>query len=376
MPFVTEYNTSLVFKKLIGVIPDDIREWKPYKKDIYFLNRLDKTNLLYFKKFCENPIENIDELYNPIEVKDKKEFVYEGAKPSYHKYESCERLHSNFVNFKIPEQIKDKGDEAIEEYRKWFKENQTLFRKKPDIFEMMLHAKYEIVTKIQEVDFRNSGNVYKEDLSLNEIDIRIDSLLKNAANYYKADKKRQGAIRRFQMATFLAFKEIEIKDNNTGYTDDELRTILKEYAYLFVQPTIFYLKEYFKTFYNNDIEINEKILQELNFKQCNKCFAEGYNEKSTYIDERNKKLVERFGDYKFTIEPAIFHFKNIEGTNKRAAFFYSRVFRCISTEFVSDDKGDYKLYDTEFINHQHKYVYGKTKIIQKNFRKLSCIDIT
>ena len=75
MPFVTEYNTSLVFKKLIGEIPDDIRNWEPYRKSIYFLNRLDKTNLLYFKKFCENPIDNIDSIYKAIEVVDKKVFV-------------------------------------------------------------------------------------------------------------------------------------------------------------------------------------------------------------------------------------------------------------------------------------------------------------
>jgi hypothetical protein len=70
MPFVTEYNTSLVLKKLIGEIPEDIKLWEPYRKAIYFLNRLDKTNLFYFKKFCENPIENIETIYNPINIID------------------------------------------------------------------------------------------------------------------------------------------------------------------------------------------------------------------------------------------------------------------------------------------------------------------
>ena len=53
------------------------------------------------------------------------------------------------------------------------------------------------------------------------------------------------AIRRFQKATFLGFQEAPIKDNNTGYSDEELKLILKEYYYLFVQPTLFYLKEFF-----------------------------------------------------------------------------------------------------------------------------------
>lgn len=362
MPFVTEYNTSLVLKKLIGEIPDDIREWKPYRKDIYFLNRLDKTNLLYFKKFCENPIENIDELYNPIDVVDKKEFVYEGGNPSYHKYETCDRLHSNFINFKIPEEIKRKGGEGIEEYRKWFKENKKLFLEKPDVFEMRLHTKYGIVANIQKVDYRNSGNVYKENLTLKEISIRIDSLLKNAAEYFKKDKKRQKAIKRFQTATFLAFRDAPIDNNETGYNDNELKAILKEYAYLFVQPTLFYLKEYFKTFYNKDIEINEKIFEQLNFKKCANCYSETFDDNSTFIDERNKRLKERFGDYEFPIEPTKFYFKNNVGTDFRTAFFYCRVFRCLDEEYRTDERGEYKRYKIEFINHLNKFVYMDTKI--------------
>jgi hypothetical protein len=362
MPFVTEYNTSLVLKKLIGGIPDDIRKWKPYRMDIYFLNRLDKTNLLYFKKFCESPIENLDEIYKPIEIKDSKEFVYQGGSPSYHKYETCERLHSNFVNFKIPEEIKNKGEEAVEEYRKWFKENQKIFLEKPDVFEMRLHTKYGIVTKIQQVNYRNSGNVYKEDLTLKEIDYRIGSLLKNAAEYYKKDEKRKNAIRRFQTATFLAFKEIPIEDNETGYEDDELKVILKEYSQLFIQPTMFYLKEFFKTYYNNDIEINEKIFEQLKFKKCGNCYSDEFEEESNFIDERNKILKERFGDYKFPIEPSKFYPKNEEGNNYRATFFYSRIFRCLDTEFKTDENGDYKFFKTEFIDQLNKFVYIQTKI--------------
>lgn len=362
MPFVTEYNTSSIFRKLIGEIPDNIRDWNPYRRDIYFLNRLDKTNLLYFKKFCENPIENIDEIYNPIEIIDRKEFVYEGGKPSYHKYETCDRLHSNFTNFKIPEEIKVAGNEAIEEYRKWFKENQKIFLEKPDVFEMHLDTKFGIKTRIQKVDYTNSGNVYKENLTLKEVETRIDSLLKNAAKYYKEDENRQVAIRRFQTATFLAFKESPIPDNDTGYNDDELKVILKEYFYLFVQPTLFYLKEYFKTFYNAKIEINEKIFEQLNFKKCGRCYSDDFNENSNFIDDRNKSLKKRFGDYEFPIEPTKFYFKNNEGTLYRTAFFYGRIFRCLDEEFKINKNGKYKIYKIEFINHLNIFCYAETKI--------------
>ncbi len=366
MPFVTEYNTSLVFKKLIGEIKDDIKEWEPYKKAIYFLNRLDKTNLLYFKKLCEDPIENIDTVYNPINVIDNKEFVYEGGKPSYHKVEDCDRLSSNFINFRIPEQIKEKGNESIEEFRKWFKENQTLFAEKPDVYQMRLNTKYGIVQSIEKVDYKNSGNAYKENLTIAEIETRIDSILHNASEYYKADLKRQVAIRAFQKSTFLAFKGQPIEKNNTEYTDEELKEILKEYYHLFIQPTIFYLKEHFKAFYNSNIEINEKIFEHLNFKKCGACYAEDFKQKTDSLLEKKKCLLERFGEYEFPIEPTQFNFKDIENTEMRVGFIYCHIFRCIDKKFQTDDLGNYKNFRAEYINHKNRYIYTDTKIYESD----------
>ena len=362
MPFVTEYNTSLVLKKLTNSIPQNIREWKPYRKDIYFLNRLDKTNLLYFKNFCENPVENITEVYEPVKTIDKKEFVYEGGKPSYHKFESCDRLHSNFVNFRLPDKIKEKGDKAINEYREWFKEHQAIFLEKPDVYQMRLFNKYGIETPIQRVDYTNSGNIYKENLTLKEIETRIDSLLQNAAKYYSENNKRQKVIRRYQTATFLAFKEEKIEDNETGYSDDDLKEILREYYYLFIQPTIYYLKEYFKTYFNSDIEINEKIFEQLNFKRCNNCYSKDFDEKNNSIDLRNVQLEKRFGNYEFPIEPSKFYFKANQNELMRTAFFYSRVFKCLDKNFQKDKDGEFKNFQVEFINHKNKFVYEKSKI--------------
>lgn len=366
MPFVTEYNTSLVFKKLIGEIPDDIRNWQPYKKSIYFLNRLDKTNLLYFKKFCENPIENIDSIYKAIEIVDKKEFVYEGSKPSYHKYENCDRLSSNFVNYRIPTQIKDKGEEEIEKYRTWFKENESSFTERPDVYQMRLQTKFGIIESIQKVDYKNSGNVYKENLTLEEIQIRIDSLLHNAAQFFNRNKKRQEVIRRFQTATFLAFKEEVIESNKTEYSDEELKSILKLYYYLFIEPTIYYLKEFFKTFYNAEIEINEKIFEALNFKKCGYCYSDNYEKESNRLAYKKEILIKKFGDYEYPIEPAKFHFTDIPKTDKRIAFIYCRVYRLISEEYKEDKNGKYKQFKIEYINHKNRFIYQVSKIYESD----------
>lgn len=372
MPFVTEFRTNMVLKSLIGEIPENIREWEPYKKSIYFLNRLDKTNLIYFKKFCENPIENIDKIYNPIEVIDRKKYVYEGAKPSYHKFEDCQFLHSNFVNYPIPDEIREKGDEAVEEFRNWFKESEEHFRKFPDQYKLRMLQKYKIEVSINDlkVDYQNSGNVYKENLTLKDIESRIDSLLQNAAKYYKEDVKRQEVIRRYQTATFLAFKEDVIENNNTEYSDAELKEILIEYHNLFIEPTLYYLKEFFKTFYNADIEINEKIFEELNFKKCGHCYSEKFEKENNYLSEKKDKLVKRFGEFEFPIEPTVFHFKDLEHKNSRIAFIYCRVFRKIDEEFKEDENGKYKMFKVEFINHRNKFIYMNSKIYESEITEI------
>jgi len=364
MPFVTEYNTSLVLKTLIGETPKDIFYWDPYKKAIYFLNAMDKTNLFYFEKFCKNPIENIDTVFFPIEFIDNGEFVFEGAKPSYHKVENCDKLTSHFINFRIPETIKEKGNSSIEEFRKWFKEHQTIFTENPDIYQMRLHTKYGIVQGIEKVDYKNSGYHYKENLTLSEIETRIDSLLHNASKYFNENLMRQEAIKIYQKKTHLAFRTEKIPNNYTTYNDSDLKDMLKEYFYLFIQPTIFYLKEHFKVFYNSNVEINEKIFEYLNFKKCSICYAKDFEQKPQNLLERKKILIERFGDFEFPIEPTKFYFKDIENTEFRQAFIYCLIFSYTNMEFQSDENGNYKIYKAEYINHKNKYIYKDTKIYE------------
>jgi len=361
MPFVTEYNKNLIYKKLSKKgIPDDIYSWEPYKSSIFFLNRLDKTNLFYFEEFCKNPMGDIDSVYESVVAIDNEKFVYEGALPSYHKSENCKNLSSNFVNYRIPKEIKASG--KIEEYRNWFKENIKIFSKDPEIYQFRLQTKFGIKEGLQQVDYENSGNVYKENLTREEIEIRIDSLLFNAAQYYNRNVERQKVIRKYQKATFLAFREAPLEGNDTGYSDEEAKAILRFYYKLFIEPTLYNLREYFRTIHNADIEINEKIFKSLNFKKCSYCYSEDNEQNEDLISERNKYLVTRFGDYIFPIEPTRFHYKEVVNSELRVAFIYCRVYRLINDETNHDELGEFKYYKIEFINEAHKYIYAITKI--------------
>lgn len=369
MPFVTEYRRSQILKEMFHEIPEDVNIWEPYKVQIEFLNKLDKTILWYFLQFCENPNKKIT--YNPVEVVDSKNYVYEGVKPSYHKYEECKFLHSNYVNYPIPSEIKEKGEEVIAEYRIWFKENEDHFTRFPEQFNIRMKTKFNIIYEgaLPKIDYLNSGNIFKENLTLTAVKDRIDSLLENSKMYLKLYPIFKNAIWDFQKSTYLAFKEDVIEKNTTGFSDSYLKIILQEYHKLFVEPTKFYLTEYFRISNNADIELDKEIFEELNFKKCGHCYSEEFNKDS--ILTKQKELKEKFGNYEFPLEPTVFRNKNTEDGSSSICFIYCRVWRQIKGDFQEDENGErFKLFKIEFINHKNQFIYKNTKIYETDLDEI------
>lgn len=350
MPFVTNYNFSQISKKIYGEIPEDIWKWNPYKKVIVFLNRLDKSILYYFKKFCENPNKTFNESFEPINKVDELKFVYEGVKPSYHKYETCPRLTNNFINFPIPEEIQKAGPDKVENYRTWFKKNRERFEEMPDYYQAMLYQEYGIYEYLHRVNYRNSGNRYQENLTREQIEKRIDQYLEKAKDYYFQDEDRKVFLKEYSRKTFLALKDKQIDTKKFNFSESEAKEILIEYYHLFIEPVMYYLKEYFKVTYSYDGSIHEKILEDLNFTRCSLCYAEDY-----LNHEPAPKFLEdlrgRFGPYQFPLESMKFCFEENPEKNKRIAFFFARVIKEIK------DLEESKLYQVEYFNHKNELKY-------------------
>jgi hypothetical protein len=362
MPFATEFNTSRILTEHAGDIPEDISKWEPYKKSIYFLNKLDKTKLYNYKYFCENPLDNISKVFKPLEFTDNKHFVYVGGMPSYHKSQYCERLTNNFTNFKIPEKIIEKGDEAIDEFRAWFKENQDVFTRKPEIYQVRLLAKYNIEQGLEQVEYSNSGSVYKENLTIKRIESRIDSILSNAAKYYNEDEKRKTIISKFKKSTYYAFREATVPGIPFGYSDLEVKKILKEYFFLFVKPIIKLLELHFQFTYKSNIEIDESIFEYLKFRKCNHCYSAEYNEKSRINDERLQYLKTKFGDFEFPIEPGVIIFKDFPDNDTRIAYVYAFVYGLKTEEIFNDENGNYKIFKCQILNKYDQFQMLQTKV--------------
>ena len=199
-----------------------------YKHPIYFLHKNEIDRLLKQREFLKDP-ENVFKIYKKKKSVDSKKYIFEGAKPAYHTRKDCINLNSNFNNYEIPTEIQEKGDAEIEKFRKWFKSNQIYLSEKPDLFSLKLQIAFGLSIVPVVINHDNSGLTELDNLNLNDLEERIDSIIKAAGTFYKDNPDKQTIIKRFQKLTFLAYTKNEIKLNDTNYTDDELKSFLYEY---------------------------------------------------------------------------------------------------------------------------------------------------
>ena len=356
MPFVTKFSKSLILKSISGELIET--SYKVYEKEIYFLNRLDVSNLYHFDMFCQNIInkENII-IYKEFVPSVSNEFVFEGGKPSYHKYEDCPKLHSNFVNIRIPHEIKLLGDEKVDEFILWVKSNYELFQRDFSTFIMRYKLKFSNI-QLDVVNYHNSGLEYMDNFTKEILCRRIDSLLNNSAKYFNYENERKGLIRRYQKALFLAFKDEELVET-FGYTDREAKNILKEYFHLFVEPTKFYLEELIKIKYKNlinNFEFGETLLDSLNFKKCSTCFNDNFVHST---DNFYSIFKQKFGNFTVTKEAGVFDFKAIENTPFSITFILTRVYKLLDSDPKIDKNGNiYFLVSIDYINQYNHYQYA------------------
>ena len=269
MVFITKFNANRILQeidtsKIETVLPI-------YKTNIYIFNKLELQLLSAYQLLMQNPTELITKYYKKIEVKDSLRFVYEKKQPAYHLSLECPNLHSDFQNFEIPEEIREKGRDEILRFRNWFLQNSYLLEEKPDVFEMRLSMAFNVKINMKAINYSNSGVHEIEDLSLVDIENKIDNLVKEAGRYYYASPENTKILKKYSKRTFLARRGEMLSDNDTGLSDDEVRKFLLDYEERFKLPIMHYLKEYYRMKYNPDLSIDEKLLNFLNFRPCVAC---------------------------------------------------------------------------------------------------------
>jgi len=254
----------------------------PYEKRILILSEAEKRRLLAVRQFLEAPECFVDKYYGAMRKRDDEDLVFPSSSPAYHCRGDCDRLRSEYTNYMIPEQITEKAKSdpsVVSHYRKWFAANLYLLdesddRFRPEYFIVRLRSEFKIdVRDVRQIVRPNSGATQIGNVSIDELTAEIDAILKSAGQCFYESRKNEAILREFQKRAYWGYKEGPLPDNKTGYSDDEVKAFLRDYNEKFKKPLKGALITYYKMRYNPDLHFRGKLLDQVGFHPCSKCFA-------------------------------------------------------------------------------------------------------
>jgi hypothetical protein len=269
MAYITIANAnSIIFKSDLKQV--DLKK-QIYKIPIYFFNNYEKNALLAFKELLLDPEKYFTEIYKPYKAIDTYTLVFEGRLPAYHNESSCSRLNADFENYEIPLEIQAQGITKVQEFRFWFSQVKHLLEDRPDAFVARMQAKWGILTNVNAIVLENSGNTHVENYSIEDLEPKIDTCIKSAGRFYYRDGKTQQILRQYSKYASLWKKDDPLKNNHTGYSDAEVKALLKYYDKTFKKPLKRNLLEYYRLKLNPDIQMEGYLLERLGFRPCGNC---------------------------------------------------------------------------------------------------------
>jgi|APHig6443717497_1056834.scaffolds.fasta_scaffold20411_4 hypothetical protein len=236
-----------------------------YKSKVgHILSKKEMAALQILKEFYSE--ENFKlESYKKIQRQHKNNRQYilnKSSSPSYHHNSQCTALASKFENYKLPDEIKHRGEKEVDDFINFFIENLNTLREKPDVFNFRLYTRFKIHEPIEQVSFENSGVHEIANLDLVELEKKIDQLLFDAEKFKSRNPETKNLI------------------IQKGYgTDRELRKpqkqedyeILTEWHKKYKGDLKHLLGEYFRVKLNPDLKFESTLLNQLGFTPCKIC---------------------------------------------------------------------------------------------------------
>lgn len=246
-----------------------------YKKNIDFFSIKEKNQLLGYKELVQDPDKFFSSIYIKIQKQDNNNFVFTGGTPSYHEDANCERITSDYINFEIPTEILERGEEAKISYRSWFKDNMHLLDTDQELFTLHLNSKFGLTESVKPIELKNQGIYSQDNLNLEELEKRIDEYLDQESELYESsDFEMKSIIDKFKQKTWLGKSKKPILGNNSSHSDQELKAFMRAYDSQFKRPVFELLQTYFRVYYNKELKFEGKLLEQLGFKPCSKCCKE------------------------------------------------------------------------------------------------------
>ena len=261
----------------------------------YIFNKFELKYLFNYKNLLQDEKYYFEEYYQVIPEKvDTKTYVFEkGGKAIYHLTESCKFINKDFIDFNIPEDLKSKGEEAIEDYRNWFKTMgyaekfnnnvldipamvfayNSIFPNRYDL--KPLNENYSLV----EIKPNSNNRFIENEFNYDEFLINIENLLNTYYNVFQCKVTR--ILSKFDYLLKKSNTEIEEKISEVlspefikNYGIDKLKDKLNSSRKIKIE-LMKNLIDYFKWTYKlQDKEFNNLIIEKFGIVCCGNCKKE------------------------------------------------------------------------------------------------------
>ncbi|MFW2178478.1 MULTISPECIES: hypothetical protein [unclassified Moraxella] len=256
--YVTNFNLG----RIVEVIEIDINDLPFNKEQASVLSNSERLFLEKAREFFQNNTFKVQRI-KPLGIQDTHRYVNEGKPPAYHINSDCEWLHKDWDSYPIPFSIKNRGDEAVENYRNFVRELDL--GKQGD--RLAVCAQFHISESEigQKVERKNSGatdfekNISK--LSSQELQNQITDIHQQLESF---SKQSEDHIKIYRLK-YREPKDIKLAIRNRS---DEIKKLAEEFSLLKERLILSYIEKLKKDSNFDQANINVELLKELGFRPC------------------------------------------------------------------------------------------------------------
>jgi len=270
--YVTRSNAERIIKKM-DIKGLDISEFAKQMQFKWF-NKWELCTLNAYELFFSNPAQFVSQCSELKSREIQQFFVHRNSQPpSYHYFDSCKRMLSNYENIRIPDSILSSGRE--EEFINWCSENEELRAKYPDQFRLRLKYRFKVTENV-DVNIENSGYQAFEALTLSDVESAISKKLEKTQQWLASAHLNREVMEVFGIQSFN-YKEperIKMKRLTIQASIEQVVNCLTYIELVIKRPLVDLFKVYYRLKENEGLAFNENLLEHIGFRVCTRCSAQ------------------------------------------------------------------------------------------------------
>lgn len=252
-------------------------EGEVYPVPFPHFNHLERRQLLAYKRLCEYPNHFLASMADRVR-NGSGNMLLANKPPAFHKTQQCKFAHSDYTNYIIPEEVKLRGQAAVEAFRKWFaqklEQNPRYLEREhlmePLMVECMQH--FKLSAPPLPIKIANTGLVAMRGQDLAFLERQIEKQIADAASYARENDLQSNVINRLGTHSYKGAKPSEPLQHGTPLTDAQVRAILSRYENDYKKVLITLLQTYYQSKFNNQLAFDGSLLIGLGFRPCYACF--------------------------------------------------------------------------------------------------------